>query len=165
MKRFFKILGYTILIALLLVQLYPRPKKNISTTDGAMDIAVVHQVPADVLLVLKTSCYDCHSNNTYYPWYSSIQPVAAWLGNHIDEGKSELNFSEFGNYSVLRKYRKLEEINEQVKENEMPLTSYTIIHRNAKLEESKKLLIANWVTALRDSFKANYPADSLKKKK
>ena len=165
MKRFFKILFYTLLIALLLFQLYPKPKKNISTSINANDIILAHHVPADVQQVLKTSCYDCHSNNTVYPWYSRVQPVALWLGNHIADGKDELNFSEFGSYSIRRKYKKLEEINEQVKENEMPLSSYIIIHRDAVLSESNKLLLANWVVSLRDSIKANYPADSLVRKK
>ncbi len=165
MKRFFKILFYTLLIALLLFQFYPKPKKNLSATINANDITLAHNVPADVQQLLKTSCYDCHSNNTAYPWYSRIQPVALWLGNHIDDGKDELNFSEFGSYSIRRKYRKLEEINKEVKEGEMPLSSYTIIHRYAKLNESHKLLLATWVTALRDSIKANYPADSLAGKK
>jgi len=165
MKRFLKIFFLTILIALLLFQFYPKPKKNISAAINPNDISLVHHVPPDVLQLLKTSCYDCHSNNTVYPWYASVQPVAMWLGNHIDEGKEELNFSEFGSYSIRRKYKKLEEINEQVKEGEMPLSSYTIIHRDAKMNESQKLLLANWVTALRDSFKTNYPADSLARKK
>ena len=165
MKRFFKILFYTIFIAFLLIQLCPKPAKNVSESTSANDITAVHQVPDNVLQVLKTSCYDCHSNNSVYPWYASIQPVALWLGNHIDEGKAELNFSEFGKYSLRRQYRKLEEINEEVKENKMPLSSYTFIHRDASMNEEKKLLLATWVTALRDSFKANYPADSLARKK
>ena len=165
MKRFLKIFFYTILIALLLFQLYPKPAKNISAGISTNDITLAHHVPADVLQVLKTSCYDCHSNNTVYPWYASVQPVSMWLGNHIAEGKGELNFSEFGSYSIRRKYKKLEEMNKQVKEGEMPLSSYTIIHRYAKLDESKKLLLANWVTSLRDSIKANYPADSLVRKR
>jgi hypothetical protein len=165
MNRFFKILFYTLLIALLLIQFYPKPTKNVAESINANDITLAHNVPADVQQVLKTSCYDCHSNNTVYPWYAKIQPVALWLGNHIEEGKDELNFSEFGSYSIRRKFKKLEEINKQVKEDEMPLSSYTVIHRNAKLNDSKKLLLANWVTALRDSMKANYPADSLKRKK
>ena len=165
MKRFLKILFYTILIALLLFQFYPKPAKNISASINANDITIVHTVPAEVQGILKTSCYDCHSNNTVYPWYANIQPVALWLGNHIDEGKAELNFSEFGSYSIRRKYRKLEEINEEVKEGEMPLTSYTNIHWDAKLDNNKKLVLAKWLTSLRDSFKANYPADSLIRKK
>ncbi len=165
MKKFFKILLYTLFIALLLVQLYPKPAKNVSESIGANDITAVHQVPDNVLQLLKTSCYDCHSNNSVYPWYASIQPVALWLGNHIEEGKAELNFSEFGKYSLRRQFRKLEEINEEVKENKMPLSSYTLIHRDAGMNEEKKLMLATWVTALRDSFKANYPADSLARKK
>lgn len=165
MKRFLKILFYTIIIALLLFQFYPKPAENISASINANDIMLAHAVPADVQQVLKTSCYDCHSNNTVYPWYAKIQPVSLWLGNHIDDGKDELNFSEFGSYSIRRKYKKLEEINKEVKDDEMPLSYYTIIHRNAKLDENKRLRLANWVTALRDSFKANYPADSLARKK
>ena len=165
MKRFFKIFFLTVLIVLVLFQLYPKPKKNLSASTGSNDITLAHNVPPDVLQVLKTSCYDCHSNSTVYPWYASVQPVALWLGSHIDEGKRELNFSEFGSYSIRRKYKKLEDINEQVKEGDMPLPSYAIIHRYAKLNESQKLLLATWVTSLRDSIKANYPADSLARKK
>lgn len=165
MKRFFKILFTCLAIALVLFQFYPKPAKNADTVQTSQHITAVHQVPSNVESILKTSCYDCHSNNTEYPWYSRIQPVALWLDDHIQEGKGELNFSIFGTYSIRRQYRKLEEINEQVKENEMPLSSYTIIHRNAKLSDDQKLLLANWTTALRDSFKANYPADSLARKK
>lgn len=165
MKRFFKTLFYIIVIALILVQFYPKPKKNISASTPSSDITFTHQVPADVLQVLKTSCYDCHSNNTVYPWYASVQPVAYWLGDHIEEGKSELNFSEYGNYAIRRQYRKLEEISKQVKEAEMPLASYTIVHRDATLNEAQKLLVTNWVTILRDSMAGVYPPDSLTKKK
>ncbi len=135
MKRFFKIFFLTIFIALLLLQLYPKPKQNVSATIGSNDISQVHQVPADVQKILTASCYDCHSNNTTYPWYASVQPVAMWLGDHIVEGKKELNFSEFGTYALRRQYRKLEEINSQVKDDEMPLSSYTVIHRDARLDE------------------------------
>jgi len=165
MKKIFKLLFYIIIIGFLLVQFYPKPKKNSFPGISTNDITLAHNVPADVQQVLKTSCYDCHSNNTLYPWYASVQPVAMWLGDHIDEGKNELNFSEFGSYRIGKKYKKLEEINEEVKEGEMPLSSYTIIHRDARLDDAKKLLIAAWVTSLRDSIKANYPPDSLVRKK
>lgn len=165
MRRILKYLIVGILIALALFQLVPKSKRNISAGVGSSDISMAHHLPADVQNVLRTSCYDCHSNNTVYPWYASFQPVALFLGNHIEDGKKELNFSEFGRYSVRRQYKKLEEINEQVKEDEMPLTSYTIIHRNSRLDEEKKLKLSNWVSALRDSFKASYPADSLAGKK
>ena len=126
---------------------------------------MAHQVPAQVRQILKTSCYDCHSNNTVYPWYAAIQPVSLLLADHIKDGKAELNFSEFGTYSLRRQYRKLEEIGEQVKEGEMPLTSYSIIHTNAKLSLDQQLVLSNWTVALRDSFRTGFPADSLERKK
>lgn len=160
LKRTFQIL----LLAFIVIQ-FIRPAKNKSEGISNNDITKVYPVPENVQAILKTSCYDCHSNNTVYPWYSQIQPAAWWLNNHIEEGKRELNFSEFASYRVGRQYRKLNEINEQVKEGEMPLDSYLWIHKDAKLDEQQKLTLANWVTSVRDSIKANYPEDSLVRKK
>ncbi|MEP7107481.1 MAG: heme-binding domain-containing protein [Ferruginibacter sp.] len=164
MKRILKPLGLFMLATLIIIQFF-HPEKNVSTSFPlvANDISSAYHVPDNVQKILQTSCFDCHSNNTKYPWYSKIQPVAWWLADHIKEGKKELDFSEFASYRIGRQYKKLEEINEQIKEGEMPLTSYTLIHTNAKLDEQQKLSIANWVTALRDSIKAHYPEDSLKR--
>lgn len=165
-KKILKKVLLVLLLALVVIQFF-RPAKNIAAGPEAYakDITTAHTVPANVQLILQKACYDCHSNNTEYPWYSNIQPVAWWLGDHVKEGKKELNFSEFAGYSIRRKYRKLEEINKEVKEGEMPLSSYTLIHTNAKLSEADKLAIANWTTALRDSMKLVYPEDSLVRKK
>lgn len=160
LKRTFQIL----LLAFIVIQ-FIRPAKNKSEGISNNDITKVYPVPENVQAILKTSCYDCHSNNTLYPWYSQIQPAAWWLNNHIEEGKRELNFSEFASYRIGRQYRKLNEINEQVKEGEMPLDSYLWIHKDAKMDEQQKLTLANWVTSVRDSIKANYPEDSLVRKK
>jgi hypothetical protein len=160
MKKNLKKLLLVLLVIFIIIQFF-RPEKNISIAAATNDITALYAVPADVQQILKTSCYDCHSNNTVYPWYNNIQPVAWWLKNHVDEGKRELNFSEFATYRIGRQYRKLDEINKQVKEDEMPLGSYTLIHTNAKLNSEQKLAVANWVVALRDSIKAHYPADSL----
>lgn len=160
LKRTFQLL----LLAFIVIQ-FIRPAKNISEGISNNDISKIYAVPADVQAILKTSCYDCHSNNTVYPWYANIQPAAWWLADHVKEGKKELNFSEFASYRIGRQYRKLEEINKEVKENEMPLESYLWIHKDSKLSEQQKLTLANWVTTIRDTIKANYPADSLVRKK
>ena len=160
LKRTFQIL----LLAFIFMQIF-RPAKNISEGISNNDISKIYAVPADVEAILKSSCYDCHSNNTVYPWYAEVQPAAWWLADHVKEGKKELNFSEFASYRIGRQYRKLEEINKEVKEDEMPLESYLWIHKNAKLSEQQKLTLANWVTTLRDTIKANYPPDSLVRKK
>jgi len=165
MKKILKITVLTVLVLLALLQFYPRPVKNTASAISSNDITIRHSVPVNVQEILQVSCYDCHSNNTRYPWYSRLQPVAWWLGDHIREGKAELNFSEFGAYSLRRQYHKLEEMEDQVKEDEMPLTSYTLIHRAAKLSSADKATLSTWTLALRDSFEANYPPDSLKRKK
>lgn len=165
MKKFLKTIAITVIIILLLAQFLPKNNYNNGDALIPASIETSHKVPEDVAAILKTSCYDCHSNHTSYPWYANIQPVSKWLGDHVNEGKGELNFSEFGIYSLRRQYHKLEEIAEQVEENEMPLSSYTLIHRDASLNEAQKKTLSSWVNNLRDSFKLVYPADSLQRKR
>jgi hypothetical protein len=160
LKRTFQIL----LLGFIIIQ-FIRPAKNKAAGISSNDISKIYSVPENVEAILKTSCYDCHSNNTVYPWYANIQPVAWWLNDHVQDGKKDLNFSEFAGYRIRRQYKKLEEINELVKKEEMPLDSYLWLHKNAKLDDQQKITLANWVTALRDTIKANYPADSLIRKK
>ena len=162
MKKFCKNILLILLVTLVIIQ-FIHPQKNISapSTLFVNDIGKQYPVPDSVHQILQTSCYDCHSNNTSYPWYSKIQPVAWWLNNHIVEGKREINFSEFANYRVGRQYKKLEEIIKQVKEDEMPLSSYTLVHKNAILTTYQKLLLINWASTIRDTIKAKYPVDSL----
>jgi hypothetical protein len=161
-----KKISYLLLATLVLIQFF-HPEKNIHTTAAAVskDISKVFSVPANVQLILQTSCYDCHSNNTEYPWYAEIQPVDWWLNHHIEEGKSEINFNEFSGYSLRRQYKKLEEIITQVKDGEMPLSSYCLVHKNAVLNAAQKTALTTWATAAMDSMKASYPADSLIRKK
>ncbi|MEO5944051.1 MAG: heme-binding domain-containing protein [Ferruginibacter sp.] len=161
MRKFLKRLLILIVILLALVQFYPKAAKNISETASANDITTKYPVPDSIKSILKVSCYDCHSNNTVYPWYSKLQPVSWWLNDHILEGKKELNFSEFASYPLKRQYKKLKKINDEVKSGDMPLSSYTFIHRYAKLDDVQKSSIANWVNSLQDTMKAHYPIDSL----
>ncbi len=136
----------SLLLVLIVIQFF-HPARNQRTELLPTDITKVHNVPEDVLQILKTSCYDCHSNNTIYPWYSNIQPVAWWLSNHVNEGKEHLNFSDFGSYPVKKANPKLHEVKEVIEENEMPLSSYTIIHRNAILNDAQKKLVIDWVNS------------------
>ena len=163
MKIFFKRVLIFLLITFLILQFF-RPQKNLSTEVAINDITTKYAIPADVHAVLKTSCYDCHSNNSIYPWYNNIQPVAWYLADHIKEGKKEINFNEFASYKIAKQYRKLEEIINQVEMDEMPLESYTLIHGDAKINAAQKTMIINWATVLRDTIKASYPADSLIRK-
>ena len=114
---------------------------------------------------MDKACNDCHSNNTKYPWYASIQPAAWWLNDHVQDGKKHLNFSIYKSYNLRRQYHKMEEIIDEVKDNGMPLDSYTWIHRNAKLSTEEKTRLTNWAQSIMDTMKAKYPIDSLVKKK
>ena len=154
-----KKVGIGILVILLFLQAY-RPAKNDSNKMDN-DISKSYAVPDDVKQILAKACNDCHSNNTTYPWYSNIQPLRFWLDDHVNDGKRHMNFNEFNSYRIARQYKKLDECIEQVKEGEMPLESYTLIHTNAKLTDTEKQKLYDWCNTVRDSIKARYPADSL----
>src|SRR5439155_20340848 len=102
MKKIKKVL-IALLVIFVVIQFF-RPAKNKSDKPSLNDISTKYNLPEDVKNILKTSCYDCHSNNTIYPWYSEVQPVGWWLNNHINDGKNEVNFSEFAAYPIRRQY-------------------------------------------------------------
>ena len=153
------------LAVLIIIQLF-HSKQNIREEEPIKDnnIETVLAVPSEVSGILLYSCYDCHSNNTDYPWYAEIQPIDWWINRHIREGKKELNFDEFAAYSARRQYKKLEEINEVVQEGEMPLKAYTLIHKEAKLSEAQKRSIATWVSTSLEYMKSIHSPDSLLRK-
>ena len=153
------------LVAVLVIIQFFHPKKNESVGLPANSIAAVFVVPDSVKKILAVSCNDCHSGHTVYPWYSKIQPVDWWLNNHINEGKKELDFDEFASYRPRRQYKKMEEIIKQVKEDEMPLNSYTWIHKDAILTADQKQALITWAELNRTLMEQKYPRDSLIRKK
>ena len=133
-------------LGLILVMIqFIRPGKNVGTIEDPKDITHTVTVPTEVQSILQKSCNDCHSNNTQYPWYYNIQPVAWWLANHVNDGKRHLNFSEFNTYKTKRKLKKLKEVKEEVEDGEMPMESYLWMHGNAKLTEAEKAALYKWV--------------------
>ena|ERR1700741_1391214 len=133
-----------VIISLLVLMQFIRPERNMGLADTDKDITHSLVISPEVKNILQKSCYDCHSNHTEYPWYANFQPVASWLANHVNEGKDELNFSEYDTYKLKRKIKKLKEVIEQTKENEMPLNSYLIIHKDAALSEEQKNKLIKW---------------------
>ncbi len=146
----YKIILLIVLIVFVALQFFP-VHYNKGKTDMETDFIVVNQVPESVASKIKFSCYDCHSNNTHYPWYNKIQPVAWYLENHIKEGKSHLNFSEWSNYSDRMKNSKLSYIIEQVESGEMPMNSYTLIHREAILDSSDVNELVKYMESLKSN--------------
>jgi hypothetical protein len=149
MKSILKKAFFIGLIILLLIQFY-HPARNIGfEQDLTADFTRVYTVPKNVETILRTSCYDCHSNKTDYPWYSNIQPVRFFMDSHIKEGKENLNFNEWGNYSKRRQNSKLKSMSKEIQENEMPLASYTLLHKNAVLSNIQKEEVMNWISSLK----------------
>lgn len=151
MKKIIKkilIIGFVIF---LLMQLYQPARNESYEQELTANFTKMYDVPKNVETILRTSCYDCHSNNTNYPLYSYIQPARFFMEEHIKDGKKDLNFNEFGKYSKRKQENKLEAIIKQIKSNEMPLSSYTMIHKNATLSATQKKEIINWISQLKDS--------------
>jgi len=149
MSRIKKIL-LGLLIVFIAIQ-FIQPARNKNGQVIATDISKIYSLPQSVQATLKTACYDCHSNNTNYLWYTNIQPVGWMMARHIKEGKEELNFSEFGSYSERRQLSKLRSIENSIKDGSMPISTYTIIHKNARLTKEEKAQIIDWAKIIRDS--------------
>lgn len=160
MKKIIRFILIILLIALIIIQ-FIRPKENISEGISASDITAKYNVPDNVRHTLQIACYDCHSNNTRYPWYWKIQPVTWFMDGHIADAKRALNFSTFTSYNIGKQYKAFDKINKEVKSGDMPLTSYTLIHRDAILNDAQKLAIESWTATSRKQIEGNYPPDSL----
>lgn len=137
-----------IILVLLVVIQFIRPSRNQTPGLSANDITRHYTVPDTVVAILKRACNDCHSNYTRYPWYTNIQPVGWWLQNHINEGKGDLNFSEFGAYTAKRQAHKMQQTAKEIKDGDMPLDSYLWIHKDAILSEGEKQVLINWADSL-----------------
>ena len=126
-----------------MIQFFPIDKTNPATNDG-MDFIKIKNTPEPIANIIRNSCYDCHSNESQYPFYSSIQPFAWVLKDHIEEGRKELNFSTFATYDSKRQAHKLDEAAEQVEQKKMPLESYTLGHPDAKLTDEQRKLLSDY---------------------
>jgi hypothetical protein len=151
--RIFKRVVLALVVIFLLMQLY-RPSRDNPPVDQTKTIEKTMQIPANVQTTLSRACNDCHSSKTTWPWYSNIAPISWMLGDHVKEGRGELNMSEWATYSAKKKRRKLQEICEQVNKKEMPLPSYLWLHPDAKLSEADRNLLCDWA----NGEKAKIPA-------
>lgn len=149
MKRFKKIM-VALLVIFIAIQ-FIQPKRNKATVAQPMDIAAVYKLPDSIQNLLKIACYDCHSNNTNYPWYANLQPAGWLLASHINNGKTELNFNEFGLYPQRRQLSKLRAIENSIRDGTMPLPSYLWLHKQARLSAVGRTDIISWVREITDS--------------
>lgn len=146
--KILKWIGIGIVIILCVIQVV-RPDRTNPAVDRGKTLQANAQVPPEVQAIFERSCYDCHSNQTKWPWYTNVAPVSWFVADHVKDGREELSFSEWGAYPPKKADHKLEEICEMVEKGEMPLESYLILHSGAKLSESDKQSLCNWAKAER----------------
>ena len=139
-----------LLVVFIAIQLI-QPARNTNGKILPTDISKVVSIPGNVQSLLQIACYNCHSNHTNYPWYTYVQPVGWILHKHIVNGKKELNFNDFGSYSKRRQQSKLKAIADQVRDDAMPLSSYRLMHKEARLTKEEKAVIINWANNTKDS--------------
>lgn len=117
-------------------------------THKELSFAAVENSPDDVTKILERACYDCHSNNTKWPWYSSVAPVSWVVEDHVEEAREELNFSNWKNYSEDKKHHKLDEMIEEVGEGEMPLKGYVVWHDEALISPQDTAVLFSYVRGI-----------------
>lgn len=123
-----------------LIQFIPADRSNPPVTAEI-------NAPSEVVDIFKHSCYDCHSNETDWRWYSYVAPVSWLTSNDVEHGREHINFSEWGNLPADKLAKKTEEIWEEVSKDGMPLKIYTLIHPGAKLSAAQKETIKTWAMA------------------
>ena len=145
-----KVIGLVLLVGIVVMvslQFFP-VKYNHSTIVPSTDFVKTYNVPSNIAQILQTSCYNCHSNNTIYPWYNKVQPVGWFLENHINDAKKALNFSEFGSYPSKEQQGKLSAMINMVEKGKMPLPAYTFMHHDARLTKEKKSAFLDYLKTL-----------------
>ena len=138
-----KIFLYSLLGIFLLMQIYPSKRPEV-TSINKDDLLMNENVPQNIESMLRSSCYDCHSNESTYPWYANIAPVKWWIYDHINEGREDLNFSNWKSLSKGDQAEALDDLATEVMDGEMPLEPYPITHPKAKLSEADRQAISDW---------------------
>ncbi|TXE13509.1 hypothetical protein ESV85_05920 [Algoriphagus aquimarinus] len=147
MKKLIWVSLFILIIVLVGIQFIPT-NHNPNIPAGPDDFLVTNSSPVHIGKMLKTSCYNCHSDQVNYPWYSNFQPAGWLLDKHIKEGISELNFSEFGRLSGRMKKMKLESMIKQIEQEKMPISSYTLVHREAILSDAERKELTTYLKTL-----------------
>ena len=141
--KLLKILIIILVVLFIVLQFIPN-KMPENTAAGKDDLVSSGVLPENISAILRTSCYDCHSNQTSYPWYSKVAPASWLLANDIRDGRDDLNFSEWGSYNKRHQIGKLGKIKEEVTSGSMPLKNYLLIHTHAKLSAEQKSALVKW---------------------
>lgn len=156
MRTFLKRIGITVIVALVLMQLY-RPARTNPEVEPGHSIEALLDVDHAGFAVIRQACFDCHSNETDWPWYTNVAPVSWFVIDHVDHAREHMNFSEWARLDAEGAEHKLEEICEEVEEGEMPLASYKLMHPEGRLTDEQTEEICRWTAAVREALTREDP--------
>jgi len=143
MKKWFKWASLVVILGAMALQLTNPPRTNPPVVAGH-DLLAANPPPPEVAALLKSACYNCHSFETKWPWYSKIAPVSWWIARHVDEARDAMNFSEWPHDSPAKIRKRWRHIAETVEGREMPLPSYTWMHPEARLTDAERARLVQW---------------------
>ena len=136
------------IVAFLILAQFIRIDKTNPPVTITNDILNITNAPKDISKMMKAACYDCHSNETKYPWYMDIAPISWWTKGHVNNARASLNFSEWISYTGDKRAHKIEESALKVRKKWMPITSYLLMHPEAKLSVEEREALAKWFETL-----------------
>jgi hypothetical protein len=145
-KKIFKWSVRAALVAFLLLQFF-RPARTNPPVEQGSDLFDANPPPPPVAALLRGACYDCHSHETQWPWYSNIAPVSFWLVDHVNEGRERMDFSEWPHDRAKRVRKNWENIADEIRSGRMPMTSYKIMHSAGRLSAAQRETLAGWAEA------------------
>ncbi|MDP3359721.1 MAG: heme-binding domain-containing protein [Lutibacter sp.] len=140
--------GFFIILALFILIQFIKIEKNESKNE-MNSISTVMEIPVEANSIIKTSCLDCHSNSTNYPWYNKIAPASWFLANHVNDGKEHLNFSEWTTYNKDQKQHIIKNLKGVLNERQMPLKTYVLVHKELGLSENQYQILYDWVNTIK----------------
>src|SRR3972149_303943 len=163
MKKVIKIVLIIIIIAFVVIQFF-RPERTTTAVYEESHITKIMNVPDDVHRILKRSCFDCHSDHTAWPWYTNVAPASWRVAKDVRNGRTKMNFSQWGKIPDAKREARLEAICEEITEGEMPLKEYLYLHGDAKLTPQDKDVLCNWVKAELKKIEDDVEMDDKEKK-
>lgn len=147
MKKKLAYLALTLLSLFVLLQLTNPARTN---PPVKTDFIATLDPPGEIAATLVASCYDCHSYETKWPWYSHVAPMSWLIANDVNGGRSHLNLSEWPSNDTKRAVHRLDEMSDQIGNGIMPPKKYTAIHAGARLTDSQRKVLTDWLDAQAD---------------
>jgi hypothetical protein len=153
-----------ILVILFVAAQFFQPDRSNPPVDESKTIYASLNVPPEVKAIFERSCYDCHSNNTNWPWYSYIAPTSWLTASDVKTGRTNLNLSTWGTYKRSRQINKLDQISDQLGDDKMPLKKYRLMHPNAALSKAEVDMVCAWAEKERDRLSGTDSTETTEKK-